>query len=74
MEIISLKRANHPLQIGLKKFLKFFFLLLENVANIFVKLMAPSYNNVKPDCGYILKPKCRLTALKMIGSNPVKIF
>jgi hypothetical protein len=35
MEIISLKRANHSLQIGLKKFLKFFFLLLENGANIF---------------------------------------
>jgi hypothetical protein len=33
--------------------------------------MVPSYNNAKPDCGYILKPKCRLTALKMIGSNPV---
>jgi hypothetical protein len=53
---------------------KEFFLLLENVANIFVKLMVPSYNNAKPDCGYILKPKYRLTALKMIGSNPVKIF
>jgi hypothetical protein len=36
--------------------------------------MVPSYNNAKPDCGYILKPKCRLTALKIIGSNPVKIF
>jgi hypothetical protein len=35
--------------------------------------MVPSYNNAKPDCGYtsILKPKCRITALKMIGSNPV---
>jgi hypothetical protein len=74
MEIISLKRANHSLQIGLKKFKKFFFLLLENVANIIVKLMVPSYNNAKPDNGYILKPKCRLTALKMIGSNLVKIF
>jgi hypothetical protein len=36
--------------------------------------MVPSYNNAKPDCGYFLRPKCRLTALKIIGSNLVKIF